>query len=84
MNHLAIVFTTMIVAALPPFIWIRTPPAIVLTGVSLAVFFTGILRANQALGGFADPIVIFISSLFVVAAGLEASGITIWSGQFII
>ena len=57
---------------------------IVSIGASLALFFTGILTAAQAWGDFGDLAVIFISSLFVVAAGLEPSGTTSRSGQFII
>jgi di/tricarboxylate transporter len=53
-------------------------------GMSLVLFFTGILPANQALSGFGDPTVILIAGLFVVAAGLEASGVTTWAGQLLI
>jgi hypothetical protein len=65
-------------------IWNRIPAVIVSIGVSFALFFTGILRAIQALADFGGLTVIFISSLFVVAACLGAFGITSWSGQFII
>jgi di/tricarboxylate transporter len=53
-------------------------------GMSLVLFFTGILPANQALSGFGDPTVILIAGLFVVAAGLEVSGVTTWAGQLLI
>ena len=38
----------------------------------------------QALGGFGDPAVIFIASLFVVSSGLEVTGVTAWAGQLLI
>ena len=31
------------------------------------------------MAGFGDTIVIFLASLFVVSAGLEAAGVTTWS-----
>ena len=74
----------LIVAALGLFIWGRVPAVIVAIGMSLALFFTGILPANQALAGFGDLTVILIASLFVVTTGLEASGVTTWAGQLVI
>jgi di/tricarboxylate transporter len=82
-NHLMTV-VAMIVAALTLFLWNRIPAVIVSIGVSLALLFMDILPVNQAPDGFSDPTLIVIFSLFVVAAGLERSDITIWPGQFII
>ena len=50
----------------------------------LALFFTGILNAGQAMAGFGDPTVVFIAALFVVGVGLEAAGVTTWAGQLIV
>src|SRR5215467_2423253 len=83
MSDVAITFA-LIIAALALFIWGRIPAVIVAIGVSLVLFFTGILSANQALSGFGDLTVILIASLFVVAAGFEASGVTTWAGQLLI
>ena len=83
MRDVAITFA-LIIAALALFIWGRIPAVIVAIGVSLVLFFTGILSANQALSGFGDLTVILIASLFVVAAGFEASGVTTWAGQLLI
>jgi di/tricarboxylate transporter len=83
MDGIAITFV-LIVVALGLFIWGRVPAVIVAIGMSLALFFTGILPANQALAGFGDLTVILIASLFVVTAGLEASGVTTWAGQLVI
>jgi len=74
----------LIFVSLGLFIWGRIPAVMVAIGVSLALFFTGILPANQALGGFGDLTVVLIASLFVIAAGLEASGVTTWAGQLLI
>jgi di/tricarboxylate transporter len=66
------------------FIWDRLPVIAVCIGAALALWATGILTLPQALGGFGDPAVIFIASLFVVSAGLEVSGVTAWAGQILI
>ena len=39
------------------------------------------LTLSEALAGFGDPAVLFIASLFVVSASLEATGVTAWIGQ---
>jgi di/tricarboxylate transporter len=50
----------------------------------LALYATGVLGLGQSLAGFGDPAVIFIAALFVVSAGLDATGVTAWTGQFLI
>jgi di/tricarboxylate transporter len=82
-NDAAIVFA-LIVVVVALFMWNKIPAVIVGIGVSLALFFTGILNANEALAGFGDPTIVLIAGLFVVAAGLEASGITAWASQLLI
>ncbi len=42
------------------------------------------LDLEQALGGFGDPTVIFIASLFVVSEALDSTGVTAWAGQELI
>ncbi len=59
----------------------KLPIAVVAMGTALSLWATGVLDLQQALGGFGDPTVIFIASLFVVSEGLEASGVTAWLGQ---
>ena len=83
MSGIVIVFL-LIFVALVLFIWGRVPPVIVAMGVSLALYFSGILPVGQALGGFGDLTVVLIGSLFVVATGLEVSGVTTWAGQWLI
>ena len=80
MNDMHIVFA-IIAAALGLFIWQKIPAVVVAVCVSLALFFTGIITAQEVLAGLGDPVVILIGGLFVVGAGLENSGVTTWAGQ---
>ena len=66
------------------FAWDILPVIAVCMGAALAFWATGILTLQQSLGGFGDPAVIFIASLFVVSAGLEVTGVTTWAGQILI
>ena len=66
------------------FIWDRLPVGVVALGVALSVWATGVLNLEQALGGFGDPTVIFIASLFVVSEALDSTGVTSWAGQQLI
>ncbi|WP_223693230.1 SLC13 family permease [Leifsonia poae] len=59
----------------------KVPTGLVALGASLALLATGVLDLPQAFAGFADPAVVLIASLFVVAEGLDASGLTGWAGQ---
>src|SRR3954454_9387334 len=63
------------------FVWDRLPVAVVALGVALSLWATGVLDLDESLGGFGDPTVIFIASLFVVSEGLDASGVTSWAGR---
>jgi len=83
MSDSTIVFAV-IIAALGLFIWNKIPAVIVAIGVSLTLFFTGILTGAEVLAGLGDPTVILIAGLFVVGAGLEASGVTTWAGQVLV
>jgi di/tricarboxylate transporter len=66
------------------FVWDHLPVAAVALGTALSLWATGVLTLNQALGGFGDPTVIFIASLFVVSEALDATGVTAWAGQELI
>lgn len=83
MSDIAIVLTLVLVI-LGLFVWNRFPPVLVAVGASLALFYLGIIDGNQAVSGFGIPVVIFIASLFVIAAGLELTGVTAWAGQWLI
>ena len=80
-----ITLTFAIVAAIVVlFVWDRLPVVVVAMATALALWATGVLDLGQALAGFGDPAVLFIASLFVVSAGLEATGVTAWIGQVLI
>jgi len=66
------------------FIWNRLPVGLVAVLSALAVYATGLVDARTAVAGFGDPVVVFIACLFVVAAGLERSGVTAWAGRAIV
>jgi di/tricarboxylate transporter len=66
------------------FVWNRLPAEIVAVGAALALYATGVLDADQVFAGFGDATVIFIASLFVVSEGLDATGVTTWTGQQLI
>lgn len=59
----------------------RLPLAVVALFVPVALWATGVLGLNESLQGFADPITLFIASLFVLSEALDATGITAWIGQ---
>ncbi|QRM54383.1 SLC13 family permease [Sinorhizobium sp. BG8] len=73
-----------IVVAVVLFVTNKVPVVIVAMLTSLALWATGVLTLGQALGGFGDPAVIFIASLFVMSTGLEVTGVTAWAGQLLI
>jgi di/tricarboxylate transporter len=75
---------SIVLAIVVLFVWNRIPVVIVALGTALALYATGVLTLGQALAGLGDPAVIFIASLFVVSAGLEATGVTAWAGQVLI
>jgi len=62
----------------------KVPTGIVALGVSLALLATGVLDLPQAFAGFADPAVVLIAALFVVSEGLDASGLTAWTGRLLV
>ncbi|NLS04135.1 SLC13 family permease [Rhizobium sp. P32RR-XVIII] len=75
---------SIIAAAVVLFVWNKLPVVFVAMLTALALWASGVLTLGQALGGFGDPAVIFIASLFVVSAGLEITGVTAWAGQLLI
>jgi di/tricarboxylate transporter len=83
MNDLR-VLALIIAVVIVLFVTERVPVVLVAVGTALALYFTGILSVQQALGGLGDPTTIFIASLFVVSAGLEVTGVTAWAGQVLV
>jgi di/tricarboxylate transporter len=62
----------------------KVPVPVVAVAVAVALWATGVLTLPEALGGFADPTVVFIASLFVVSDALDASGVTAWAGRQVV
>ncbi len=80
MSGISITFAV-IAAMVVLFITDLIPVAAVALGAALMLYATGVLTLDRALEGFGDSTVLFIGSLFVVSASLEASGVTTWVGQ---
>lgn len=59
----------------------KIPTGLVALGTALALLALGVITLPEAFAGFSDSAVILIASLFVVAEGLDASGLTTWAGQ---
>jgi di/tricarboxylate transporter len=80
MSDIAICFAILGVTVVV-FVIDRLPVSIVAIGVALSLWATGLLELDQALGGFGDPTVLFIASLFVVSEALDSAAVTTWAGQ---
>ncbi len=62
--------------------WRRNVPAdLLFLGGLMAVTVLGVITPGEAMAGFANPAVITIGSLFVVAAGLRSTGVLDWVGH---
>lgn len=70
-------------AAVAIFAWNRIPVGVVSLGVMISLWATGIVTLEDAFAGFGSATVLLIASLFVVAEGLNAAGVTTWMGQLI-
>jgi hypothetical protein len=55
MNPQVITTLSILAAAIVLLLWNRVPAAMAAVGTSLALYFTGILTANETLGVFGDP-----------------------------
>src|SRR4051812_3431959 len=83
MSDVTVTFA-IVIAIVVLFIWDRFPVVLVSLATALALYFTGVTTLHESLAGLGDPAVIFIASLFVVSAGLDATGVTTWAGQSLI
>ncbi len=70
--------------AVVAFVTNRIPVGVVAIGVALALYLTGVVTVEEAVGGFGDPVVVYIAALFVVSEALDATGVTAWAGQQVI
>lgn len=73
-----------LVATVALFIWNRLPVGLVAVLCALVLYVTGLVDAATAVSGFGDPVVVFIACLFVIADGLESSGVTAWAGRVLV
>lgn len=76
----AAIVVTILAITIALFISDRLPLDLVALLSLAALMLTGVLTPAEALAGFSNPIVPMIAALFVVGAGLEASGVTRWLG----
>ncbi len=70
------IFLTILVAALALFISEKLRVDLVAMLATLALALTGLLEPREALSGFASEPAIIVASVFVLSAGLAATGIT--------
>jgi di/tricarboxylate transporter len=66
------------------FIWNKLPAAVVAVMSLVALYLTGVLTMREAVGGFGDPLIVFIAALLGVGVGLETTGVGTWAGQWLI
>ncbi|QGJ71333.1 Di-and tricarboxylate transporter [Planctomycetales bacterium 10988] len=62
----------------------NAPPDLVFLLALILVTMLGILDVEEALAGFANPAVIVIGALFVVAAAMRSTGALDWLGEMIL
>lgn len=73
------VFTlVLLVVVLGSLIVTRVSADLILMGALILLVITGVLSPSSALAGFANPGVITIATLYVVAAGLKETGAVQW------
>ncbi len=65
-----------IATAVGLFVWGRFPVMLVALSVCVSLWFAGLVTLEQAFAGFGDSVILFIAGLFIVAAGLETTGVT--------
>ncbi|MEQ9317507.1 MAG: SLC13 family permease [Polyangiaceae bacterium] len=59
----------------------RLPLDLVSLMALATLMLSGVLTPAEALAGFSNPIVLMIAGLFVVGAGLQNAGVTVWLGE---
>ncbi len=65
--------------------WRRgAPPDLLFLGGLVLVTALGVIPPGDALAGFANPAVLTIGALFVVAAGLRSTGVLDWFGNLLL
>jgi di/tricarboxylate transporter len=70
----AFVVTVIALAAFALFVSGVVPPDVTAMGVLVALVLTGVLAPEEALRGFSDQAVLTIAAMFLLSAGLSATG----------
>lgn len=83
LNQQQIVFLLILLTALVLFVRGRPRVDVTAMGVMLALAFTRLIEPAQALAGFVSEPAIIVASVFVIAAGLSATGVTDRLGNWI-
>lgn len=78
-----IMVLVVLAGALALFVSDRVPLDLVALLVVIALPLTGVLTPQQALAGFADPLVVMIAALFVVSGALVETGLASSIGNWI-
>lgn len=73
-----------IIGVLVTLVWGRIPADIILMGAVLILLLTGVLQPTEALVGFANPGVITVAVLYIVAAGLKETGAVQWIANLLL
>jgi len=73
-----------ILAVLAALAWGRIPADVILMGAVLILLLTRVLEPAEALVGFANPGVITVAVLYIVAAGLKETGAVQWLAHLIL
>lgn len=73
-----------ILLAMVLFVWNRVPATVVAVAASITLLLTGVIDAQEMLGGFGDPVVILIAALLGIAVALEHAGVGAWAGQLLL
>lgn len=63
------------------FIWNRLPVTVVGVLTALGLWATGLVTTEEAVGGFGDPVVVFVGTLFIISEAIDSTGVTTWAGQ---
>jgi di/tricarboxylate transporter len=76
---IAVILITMVML-----VWERFSPEFVLLGAVAVLILGGVLTPVQALAGFSNTAVLTVAVLFIVAAGLRATGAIRWVGAWVL
>ncbi|MGF1561326.1 MAG: SLC13 family permease, partial [Geminicoccaceae bacterium] len=84
MNGDMILVFALLAAAVALFASNRVRLDVVAVGLMLALILCGILSPREALAGFAEPVVVMITALFIIGEGLVHTGIALSIGRWLV